>query len=265
MDLNKPEEIPTSTPGVEAGPSGAPTPPPTVELPEISADQLASLSPDVATLYNNARQAIASSTKRYQEAADIRRQTEERNKELNELRETYKHYNEIIANLTQKPVSTVPTSPPPPPNFAEDPIGAYNYAVKEIQTLNESLNKLRNDAGMSFATIRYNDWYNGQIQPVYKNVSPTELRVYFEDHREMNMDDLKDWHKAASEISTQKKSAYDTDYQAYLKQKEEDAKKTVPLVGVNIAQIPPGKKFSELSPAEQEEILASGIRASINK
>lgn len=252
------ESTPSPKPlNTEAGPSAVVQSAPPV-LPELTANQVSQLPKEVADLVANAKAAIASSTKRYQDAAALQKDNDARSKELTELLATTR----TLLEQSQRPVAQAPSveKTVPPPDFVNDPVGAFNYALQQNQKLQQQLISLEDKVGVQQTANLYKEIYTTQVKPNFPNVSPTEIRIFFEDNPTLNPDDPTVWMGVAQKISEVKRSTHDVEYQQYIADKEKAANEARgSLAGPNVSSLPPGKKWIDMSDAEQNSALASII------
>jgi len=241
----------------------------TEELPDLTNEQIAGMKPEEITAYmGNAKKAIASATKKWQEAAETKQQTEQLKAEskyykaqAEQLQDNLTKLYEQMSRLPQQSAPSTPSQPPEydpynPEKWARDTQKYYeeklNTNNSKYDELSKKFEELQESTNVGIRTLRMEKYLEKAIPEIGPDVSIEEIQIWAAQHQTIN------------QAIRERQAIYDTKAkklaEELIAQKKKAAEGAQDVTGSPFAGgMPDVKEFAKKTPAEREAMVEEGM------
>lgn len=243
----------------------------TGDLPDYTAEQIAGMKPDeVVKKLSDAKAFIKSATQKSQEAAEIRRQSEQLKAEskywktqAEEATKNMQKFYEQISQSTQQPAQSTPSQPPDYDPYNPDK-WAQQYQKWHEEQLSSTRSEFRKemdelkknyeDANLSVRTLRLEKYLEKAIPELGPDVSVEEIHIWAQQHPDADFSNMETINQAIRERQTYWDEKAKKIHEKYVAKKEELGKGAQEVPGSELAgEMPNIDEFVEATPAEKDK------------
>ena len=245
----------------------------TGELPDYTVEQIAGMKPEeVAKIVGNAKEFIKSATQKSQEAAEIRKQSEQLRAESKyyktQAEEATKNLQKFYEQMSQLPQQQTPSAPSQPPEY--DPYNPDQWARNYQKWHEEQLKTTRNEfdkkfeelkseaqqAGTDVRTLRMEKYLDKAIPEFGKDVTIPEIDAWVRQHPNADLS-AEGWmetlNQAIRECQGEINTRNEARWKEYVAEKEKQVEGAQEVPGSAFAgEVPNIDEFVSKTPADKD-------------
>jgi hypothetical protein len=253
----------------------------TEELPDLTNEQIAGMKPEEIVAYvGNAKKSIASATKKWQEAADAKRQTEQLKAESKYYKAQAEQMQDNLAKLYEQmsrpPQQPAPSTQSQPPEY--DPYNPekwaqnlHKYYEEKLSTnnsrydeLSKKFEELEKTTDVGIKTLRMEKYLEKAIPEIGPDVSVEEIQIWAAQHPDADYSNMETINQAIRERQAIYDQKMEKKWETYVADKEKAQVGSQDVPGSPYAgSAPDYDKFADMTPAEQDAVVIENMKKAL--